>query len=94
MLKLTLNTLRNGVMAGVLAAALFAPTGLQATGASAPLEKLWSIVIHFQYDNGFEFDYVLRTGVPTAEMPAALEECGSSHWTGSVVRYHCYPVPE
>ncbi len=94
MLTQTLNTLRHGAVAGVLAAALMAPLGLHAAGAVAPAEKLWSIVIHFRYENGFEFDYVLRTGVSTTDMPAALEECGRSHQTGSVVRYHCFPVAE
>ena len=56
--------------------------------------RLWSIVVHFEYQNGFEFDYVLERGVPAAELGAALGECGSSHWVGSVVRYHCYPVAE
>jgi hypothetical protein len=51
-------------------------------------------VVHFQYENGFEFDYVLERGVSTENVGAALAECGRSHRSGSVVRYHCYPVPE
>ncbi len=78
----------------VLVAAMTAVSALQATGIGAEGERLWSIVIHFQYQDGFEFDYVLERGVPTAEVPAALAECGRSHRTRSVVRYHCYPVAE
>ena len=51
-------------------------------------------MIQFQYQDGFEFDYVLQRGVSTTDMAAALADCGRSHWTGSVVRYHCYPVPQ
>jgi hypothetical protein len=59
-----------------------------------PADRTWSIVVHFRYLDGFEYDYVLRTGVPTQEISTYLAECGASHWTGSVVRYHCYPRPE
>jgi hypothetical protein len=59
-----------------------------------PADRLWSIVVHFAYEDGTEFDYVLRTGVPTREVSTYLAECGASHWTGSVVRYYCYPLPE
>ena len=76
------------------AIALTALIGFQASGVAAQGQPLWSIVIHFQYQDGFEFDYVLEQGVSTAEVGAALAACGRSHWTGSVVRYHCYPVPE
>jgi hypothetical protein len=83
------------LMPGVFVAALIAMTGLQAAGAAAQGPPTWSIVIHFQYQDGFEFDYVLERGVPTSEIGAALGECGGSHWIGgNVVHYHCYPVPE
>ena len=57
-------------------------------------QRLWSIVVHFEYQDGFELDYVLENGLATSDVGAALAACGHSHWTGSVVRYHCYPVPE
>jgi hypothetical protein len=79
---------------GIFVAALVALIGFQGTGVAAQGQRLWSIVIHFQYQDGFEFDYVLERGVSTADVGAALAECGRSHWVGSVVHYHCYPVPE
>ncbi len=88
------KAMRTLVMRGVFVAALTALIGFQATGVAAQGEGLWSIVAHFRYADGFEFDYVLERGVSTAELPGALAECGRSHWTGSVVQYHCYPVPE
>jgi hypothetical protein len=79
---------------GVFVAALTALIGFHVTGLAARGQELWSIVVHFQYSDGFEFDYVLERGVSTEDLPAALADCGRSHRTGSVVRYHCYPVPE
>ena len=76
------------------ALALTALIGFQASQVAAHGQPSWSIVIHFQYQDGFEFDYVLERGVSTADLGAALAECGRSHWVGSVVHYHCYPVPE
>ena len=73
--------------------ALAALIGFQATGVGAQ-GSTFSIVIHYQYQDGFEFDYVLERGVPTAELGAALAECGRSHRTGSYLQYHCYAVPE
>jgi hypothetical protein len=90
----TLKAMKKVVMTGAFVAALTAPIGFQAAGVAAQGQRLSSIVIHFQYQDGFEFDYVLQRGVSTTDMAAALAECGRSHWTGSVVRYHCYPVPE
>ena len=92
--QMTGNTQRR-LISSVSAIVLAVLVGLQLAGAAlqaAP--RLWSIVVHFQYDDGFEFDYVIETGVPTSELGAALGECGRSHATGSVVRYHCYPIPE
>jgi hypothetical protein len=82
------------LMQGVFVAALTALIGFGATGVVAQGQRLWSIVIHFQYQDGFEFDYVLERGVSTTDVAAALADCGRSHWTGSVVHYYCYPVPE
>lgn len=89
-----LNVMKKRLMPGLFAAALVALIGLQAGTAVEAAPGLWSVVVHFEYDNGFEFDYVLARNVSTADLPAMLEECGRSHQTGSVVRYHCYPVPE
>lgn len=94
MSRLTKHTHTKKLVTGLVAAALTALVGFQATGMAAPAEQLWSVVVHFRYESGFEFDYVLRRGVSTTEMTGVLQECASSHWTGSVVRYHCYPVPE
>ena len=92
--QVSLNALKKGLISGVLAAALAALVGFQAAEAAAQVEQLWSVVVHFEYADGFEFDYVLRTGVSTAEMAGVLQDCGRSHRTRSVVRYHCYAVPE
>jgi len=86
--------MKSVLMPGVFVAALAALIGFQTTGVAAQAQRLWSIVAHFQYEDGFEFDYVIQRGVPTSGLGAALGDCGSSHWIGSVVRYHCYPVPE
>lgn len=90
----TLRAMKKVLMGVVFVAALTALIGFGAAGVAAQGEQLWSIVIHFRYQDGFEFDYVLERGVPTANIGAALAECGRSHRTGSVVRYHCYAVPE
>ena len=90
-----LRKVKKVLMPGVFVAALIAMTGLQGAGAAAQGPPTWSIVIHFQYQDGFEFDYVLERGVTTSAIGAALAECGQSHWTGgNVVHYHCYPVEE
>jgi hypothetical protein len=90
----TLRAMKKVLTQGVFIAALTAVMGLGATRMAAQGQQLWSIVIHFQYQDGFEFDYVLERGVATADMAATLAECGRSHSTGSVVRYYCYPVAE
>jgi len=96
MLKLTTSKgMTTMLMRGVFVAALTAAIGFQATGLAAQGQRLWSIVAHFQYDSGFEFDYVVERGVSTEDLADHLAYCGSSHYIGgSVVRYHCYPVPE
>ena len=91
----TLRAMKKVLLQGVFIAALTELVGFQATGVAAQGPQLWSIVIHFQYQDGFEFDYVLERGVATPDLSAALAECGRSHRFGaSVVYYHCYPVPE
>ena len=89
-----MKTMKRVLMPGVFVAALTALLGFQVTGVAAQGARLFSIVVHFEYEDGFEFDYVLERGVPAADLGAALAACGSSHSTPSVVRYHCYPVPE
>jgi hypothetical protein len=86
--------MKKALMRGAFVAALTALVGFGGTGLAAQGQRLWSIVIHFEYQDGFEFDYVLERGVSTADLGAALAECGRSHRTGSVVHYHCYPVAE
>ena len=90
----TLRAVKKLLTQRVFVAALIALIGFGAATVAAEGQRLWSIVIHFQYQDGFEFDYVLQRGVPTAEIGAALAECGRSHRTGSVVRYHCFAVQE
>ena len=90
----TLKAMKKVLMPAVFVAAVAALIGFQGTGVAAHAERLWSIVIHFQYEDGFEFDSVIERGVPTSDLGAALADCGASHSIGSVVRYHCYPVPE
>jgi hypothetical protein len=96
MSKLTaLKSVKKLLLPGVFAAGVAALIGLQSTGVAAQgSSQLWSIVVHFEYQDGFEYDYVIARGVPTDVMPSMLAECGASHWTGSVVRYHCFPVAE
>ena len=89
-----LRPMKKVLMRGVFVAALTALIGFQVTGVAAQGQGLWSIVIHFQYPDGFEFDYVLERGVPTENVAAALAECGRAHRTRSIVQYHCYPIAE
>lgn len=80
---------------GVFAAALAAVIGFHATGASAEADaRLWSIAVHIEYQNGTVYEHVFASGVPTSLMTSMLGECGSSHRFGSVVKYHCFPIPE
>ena len=32
--------------------------------------------------------------VEPSDVQSILQECGKSHWTKSVVRYHCFAIPE
>ena len=90
----TLRAVKQVLMRGAFAAGLIALLGVQGTGVAAQAEALYSIVIHFQYPDGFEFDYVLARGVSSRDLGAALAECGRSHRNGSFVQYHCSAVPE
>jgi len=83
------------VLSGTLVVVLLALAALSgAEVAAAPNSGLWSVVVHFAYIDGSEYDYVIATGIPTREVASYLAECGRSHRTGSVVRYHCYAIPE
>ena len=90
----TLQRMKTVLMQGLFVAAVTALIGFQGTGVAAHGQRLWSIVAHYEYEDGFEFDYVLARGVPSQDLGAALADCGRSHSVGSVVRYHCYPVAE
>ena len=82
-------------LSGVLTVAMVAFAGMSFTRVSAaPVSQLWSVAVHLAYADGSSYDIVLRTGLEAREMSSMLAECGRSHWTGSVVRYHCYPIPE
>ena len=87
--------MKKKLLAGVMAVALAAAVAITSTSVSAQQSsQLWSVIVHFEYANGFSFDYTLATHVPTSVVPQILQDCGRSHRTPSVVRYHCYAVPE
>lgn len=88
--------MKKRLLAGVLAIAMAALlVGINSTGVSAQqASQSFSIVVHFDYANGFSFDYVLARGVEPSDVSSRLQDCGRSHWTGSVVRYYCYALPE
>jgi hypothetical protein len=83
------------VLSVVLAVVLTGLIGLPNAAFAAQQDgRSWSIAVHLAYQDGFELDYVFATGVPTGDVASYLADCGASHWTGSVVRYHCFPIPE
>ena len=88
--------MKTKLLAGVLAIAMAAAmVGIGSTGvAASQVEKLWSIAVRLSYADGSEYDIVIARGVPNSRKAEMLADCGKSHWTGSVVRYHCYPIPE
>ena len=87
--------MKKKLLSGVLAVVIAAMVGIHATGVAAQQSApSFSIVVHFEYADGFNYDYTLAEGVPPSEVHALLQYCGQSHWTGSVVRYHCRAVPE
>ena len=86
--------MKKKLLAGVLVGAVTALMGIQATTVAAQASQLWSVVVHLAYADGTSYDYVMQRGVSTEDMRSILQDCGRSHWTGSVIRYHCYPVPE
>ena len=87
--------MRKKLLSGVLALTLTALAGTASAGVvGEAVSRLWSIVVHLEYADGSAYDYVLATGVSTTEMSSFLAECGKSHRNGTVVRYHCFPIPE
>ena len=87
--------MRKKLLFGILTLMLTALAGTASAGiVGEAASRLWSIVVHLEYADGSAYDYVLATGVSTQEMSSFLAECGKSHRTGSVVRYHCFPIPE
>ena len=87
--------MKKKLLSGVFAAAVVALAGISDTRVAAqPASPTWSVMVHFEYADGFSYDYPLATGVPASEVSAILQDCGRSHRTGSVVRYHCFPIPE
>ncbi|HET7696344.1 MAG TPA: hypothetical protein VFK57_11590 [Vicinamibacterales bacterium] len=87
--------MKSKLLSGVLAAAVAALVGVPAVAAAAqPASQLWTIVVHFEYADGFNYDYPLRTGVPTSEVPGYLADCGRAHQQPSVVLFRCFPIPE
>ena len=88
--------MKKQLLAGVLAVAMAAAmVGIGSTSVSAErASRTFSIAVHFEYANGFSYDYVLARGVEPSDVQSILQECGKSHWTKSVVRYHCFAIPE
>ena len=87
--------MRKTLLSVVLAVAMTALVGIHTTDVRAQqASQLFSVVIHFEYENGFNFDYVLAEGLEASEAHSMLQDCGRSHRTKQVVRYHCYVVPE
>jgi hypothetical protein len=84
--------MKTKVLAAVFAVAL-AAVGIFSTNVAAQ-EQTWSVAVHLAYADGSSYDIVLARGVATSRMVSMLQDCGRSHWTGSVVRFHCYPIPE
>jgi hypothetical protein len=83
------------LLSSVLAVTLMALVGSPSTGiAGERASRLWSVAVHLEYADGSAYDYVFATGVSTQEMSSFLADCGRSHRDGTVVRYHCYPIPE
>ena len=84
--------MRKKVLSAALIAAVMALVGIQTTSVAAQGPQLWSVFVHLRYADGTSYDIPLRRGVPMSEVTPLLQDCGSSHYSGSVVRYYCYPV--
>jgi hypothetical protein len=87
--------MKKTLLSVVLAVALAAVAGIASTGVSAQEDPdTWSIAVHLRYADGTSYDIVLRTGIPMSDVVEMLQDCARAHWTGSVVRYYCYPIAE
>jgi hypothetical protein len=87
--------MKKKLLSGVLAVTLTALVGNPSTGIAGEVaSRLWSIAVHLEYADGSAYDYVFTTGVSTPELSSFLADCGRSHRDGTVVRYHCFPIPE
>lgn len=79
----------------VLAVTLAALVGSRSTTVAAEqASHLWSVAVNLRYANGDIYDIVIARGLETSQMSAMLADCGRSHRQGTVVWYHCYPIPE
>ena len=86
--------MKRKLLAGVMAVALLAITGIS-TGVSAEsASQLWSVAVRIRYPNGFIYDHTFATGIPTAELTSLLRDCARAHRDGWAVQYHCYAIPE
>ena len=86
--------MKSRLMMGVLAVALAAVMGMSGSTVSAQQAPTFSIAVHLAYADGSSYDIVLARGVAASDVSSRLADCGRSHRTGSVVRYHCYAIAE
>jgi hypothetical protein len=87
--------MKKNLLAGVLAVVVAVLAGLYGPSVAAQQSsKTWSIAVHIAYPDGFIYDHVFMSGVPTSGLPSILQACGRAHIGGSAVQYHCYPIPE
>ena len=77
-----------------MAVAMVALAGIHSGVAAQPASNLWSVAVNLRYANGDIYDLVMARGLETSEMSAMLTDCGRAHRQGTVVWYHCYPIPE
>ena len=78
-----------------MAVVMTALVGISSTGVAAQqASKLWSVAVNLRYANGDIYDIVIARGLETSQMSAMLADCGRAHKQGTVVWYHCYPIPE
>ena len=87
--------MKKRLVTGVLAAALMALGGIRGTGVAAlAASPTFSIVAHFEYADGFNYDYTVARGVAPSELSSFLAYCGAGHALQGVGRYYCHAVPE
>ena len=87
--------MKKKLLSGVMGVAMMALAGISSTGVAAQqASNLWSVAVNLRYANGDIYDIVIARGLETREMSAMLADCGRAHKQGTVVWYHCYPIPE